>query len=193
MRTAFATNHARIRRGVAAAIGVLVISGAAGFALAGPLNRARVDHSASWVVHIDMERLRESPVGCGLLTERATFPASLFHDLHTDLGIDPATEVNGITLYGLPESQSESVAVISATSAAERVPQFIRDGHTANFEEVQEGNSTLLSWKVEDSRWYLCLKTPTEGADRVLVMSSSRERVASALGVLDGSLHNLTW
>ncbi len=162
---------------------------------ASPLDRARVDREAAWIVHVDMERLRESPVGCSVLTERTGFPGSMFRDLHSDLGLDPSTEINALTAYALhresASDSNDSVVLISSTSAADGLPKFMQEAHPETFEFSREGDATLLSWTVEDSRWFLCVKTPDNPVERIVVLSRSRECIASALSVLGGGRASL--
>lgn len=143
-----------------------------------------------------MEKLRESPVGCGVLTERTGFPGSMIRDLRADIGLDPGTDVNGLTVYGLEDQGAshliDSVLLISATSAADKLPEFMREAHPESFEIIREQGATLLSWTVEDTRWYLSVRTPEDPVERVVVMSRGRERVAAAIAVLDGSRPGLT-
>jgi len=156
---------------------------------AGPLDRSRVDPKATWLLHVDMESLRESPVGCGVLAERGSFAGAMFNDLRTDLNLDPGSDINAITVYGLPsESGAEdvdSVVLISTTAAADTLPTFMKDAHAESFEECRASSPEVFSWLVDENRWYLCVKSAVAPAERIVVMSRSQVRVNAALRLLD--------
>lgn len=161
-------------------------------AWAGPLDKSRVDQDAAWLVHVDMERLRESPLGCTALTDRTGFPGTVLNDMRTDLGLDPSTDINSLTVYGLDqgsptESGDSSVVLISSTAAADGLPKFMVESHPDTFEVLQEGGATLLSWKVDDRRWFVSVKTPDNPVERVVVLGRSRERIGRAISVLDST------
>lgn len=158
-------------------------------AVAGPLDRSRVDPKATWLLHVDMECLRESPVGCGVLAERGSFAGSMFNDLRTDLNLDPGSDINAITVYGLPadsgDEEVESVVLISTTAAADTLSTFMKDAHAESFEECRASSPEVLSWLVDDNRWYLCVQPTGANEERVVVMSRSRSRVNAAMRLLD--------
>ncbi|HEX2837728.1 MAG TPA: hypothetical protein VHN77_06330 [Phycisphaerales bacterium] len=156
---------------------------------AGPLDRSRVDPKATWLLHVDMECLRESPVGCGVLAERGSFAGSMFNDLRTDLNLDPGSDINAITVYGLPvesgAEEVESVVLISTTAAADTLPTFMKDAHAETFVECRASSPEVFSWLVDENRWYLCVKQAPASAERVVVMSRSQARVSAAMRLLD--------
>lgn len=160
-------------------------------ALAGPLDRTRVDPKATWLLHVDMESLRESPVGCGVLAERGSFAGAMFNDLRTDLNLDPGSDINAITVYGLPSESGaeevESVVLISTTAAADTLQTFMKDAHAESFEECRASSPEVLSWLVGDNRWYLCVMSATAADERLVVMSRSQARVNAAVRLLDKS------
>src|SRR5208283_2434536 len=84
---------------------------------AAPLDSKNVSADAKWVVHVDVDAVRDSQVvqkafdTCPMLKDSGKH----FEILREKIGLDLRTDLHGITLYGRDTEKTHGVAIVFAT------------------------------------------------------------------------------
>ena len=94
--------------------------------IAGPPHFAQVPADVNWLVHADIDALRNSTVFQHVFKTAATrwksLPANL-DKVNQQFGLDLAKDLHGMTVFGPPSSQQNAVLVMRADWAAETFRQ----------------------------------------------------------------------
>jgi hypothetical protein len=94
--------------------------------IAGPPHFAQVPADVNWLVHADIDALRDSTVFQHVFKTAATrwksLPANLDR-VNRQFGLDLAKDLHGMTVFGPPSSQQNAVLVMRADWAAETFRQ----------------------------------------------------------------------
>jgi hypothetical protein len=157
---------------------------------AAPLQRADVAASASWVVHLDVDGLRPTSIGQfiqGQLDQPEA--ANKLAAFQTIFGVDPRTQLHGLTLYG---TGTNGVLVVYADFDAERLATLAKGAN--DYESAKHNGHVIRSW-IDDNQ-----KKKHGGAGRTygaiqgkrVIFGKEESMVAQALDVLDGSTPNLS-
>jgi hypothetical protein len=155
-----------------------------GTAGAGPLKNADVAGDAKWVVHIDMERLRQSDMGRYLLGKLTTEDANnKFAAFMAVFNFDPRKDLSGITAYGASNLPDQAAAIFAGTFDTQRLVTLLKALDT--YKQEAYGTWVIHSW-VDDSkgtsaRQYGCMYP----SGRV-VIGRGLPAIKKALDVLDG-------
>lgn len=86
---------------------LLALSGAA--VSAESLTSAQLPADSQWYVHVNLEMMRQSPVGRRMIAEDLD---EAFDDVEQELGVDLKQELEGVTVYGDIPDSGGSVAVV---------------------------------------------------------------------------------
>ncbi len=163
-------------------MGRLLAAGlAASPALAAPLRTADVADSASWVVHLDMPRVtatrmwslsRAESNGMSVVRNLAAFQSAF--------GVDPAKDLDSVTMYDSDYTQGEGVAILRGRITAAAVQPYL--SRNPGRQSVAFGSRKIHFWTdaAKARAWALCIPAPG-----IAVVSSSPDKVKSALRVLD--------
>src|SRR5690606_8321871 len=125
----------------------LTAAAALGFFQAGsttfarPINTQGVPDSSSWVIHVDVDALRDSSIG-KLVLEELNKPemTEQLAMVKTMIGMDPRTALHGITLFGTAMNDQDGVAVIDADLDVEQLKSLAgtAKGHTTSTNGTHE-------------------------------------------------------
>lgn len=165
----------------------LAVTGAAS---AAPLNPQQVLPEARWVVHIDVEGLMRSSFTRNSLTERAILEMNgEFQQFKEQFGINPTTDLHGITLFGLDAGENEGafdnleekvLIVVNATDAIDQ-PFAKLEGIVPDYRTVKEGERTIHSWSDDDETMYAYAKPGAGGANRVVLISPDLDNLKKSM------------
>ena len=147
---------------------------------------------AKWVVHVDVDAIRESHVvqkafeSCPILKNDA---GKHFDTIRDKIGIDLRTDLHGITLYGPDTDKDHAVAIVFSTVNEKLLLEKAKNA--ANHKVSKHGEIEIHSWTMKHGD-----KThPAAGAffkPDVLVFAANADRVTAALDVLDGKSPGIT-
>ena len=159
---------------------------------AAPLDSKNVAADAKWVVHIDVDAIRDSHVvkkafeTCPLLKNES---GKHFDKLREKIGIDLRKDLHGITLYGRDTEKTHGVAIVF--TKVEQKLLLDKAAHASDHKVTRHGKIDIHSWTQK-----CCDKTHTAAGafykPDVLVFAASVEGVAAAIDVLDGKSPGIT-
>jgi len=163
-----------------------VLALCAAFGQAAPLDLKNVAADAKWVVHVDVDAVRDSQVvkkafeTCPALK---TDSGRHFDQIRDRVGVDLRKDLHGVTLYGPDTDRAHAVAVVFSTVNQQLL--LDKAAHAANHKVTKHGEIDIHSWTQKHGA-----KTqPAAGAfykPDVLVFAANVEGVAAAIDVLDG-------
>lgn len=153
-------------------------------ALAGPLDKTRVDAKAKWFVHADVEAVMASRAGRFIAEHRAEFDLDPIEDFKKKTGVDAFTDIKDVTVYGITDSPDEAVAVIHGTAKLESAVAALM-GEDKTVEKVQLGGRAVYKWVEDGTERYGYLKE-VAGGGRAFLVSQRAEHLERALKVMDG-------
>jgi hypothetical protein len=154
---------------------------------AASLQRGDVMADPAWVVHLDLDALRPTAIGQFVLGEMDKPDAKpKLAALQTIIGVDPRTQLHGVTLYGASQKPEGAVLIVYADFDAERLMTLARA--SKDYQTSEHNKHTISTWIDEnkkgkeggDGRVYATIQ-----GNRVL-FGQREERVAAALDVIDG-------
>jgi hypothetical protein len=158
-------------------------------ALAGPLNKGRVDAEAKWVVHADLEAVMASRTGRFIALHKAEMDLGPLEDFKKKTGLDAFTDIRDVTVYGMTGSPEEAVAIINGNEKVEAaVDALMKEDETVS--KVELGGRTVYRWTEDGSDRYGYLKRG-DGESRMFVVSKAAPQLERALSVMDGGTASL--
>jgi hypothetical protein len=148
---------------------------------AGPLDLKQVSGDAQWMVHIDVDAMRGSSFVEKAYLEGAqqwsAFEAwmSIACD---QVGVDPKSDLHGLTLFGTKLGKLEGVALIDAKMQPEQM--IGRAKGEAGYQSSTYGKREIHAWTDGQNRVAGAFFTPS-----LLVVARTDKEVQHALDVLD--------
>lgn len=168
---------------VGAALGVGVCVSAA------PLDPGLVHADAGWVVHIDTESVNASTFSAKakeLDPAGATEDSKAFQD---SFGLDPETDLFGLTIYGGDEGPQDAVVVADVRAqAAEALPRFLESKRVSGLAKFDEGGKTLHRWTLEGRPFVMLMGPGVNESRRRVYVGPTSSAVLRASRVADGEL-----
>ena len=159
---------------------------------AAPLESKNVAADAKWVVHVDVDAVRDSHVvqkafeTCPFLKDDS---GKHFDMIRDKMGVDLRKDLHGITLYGRDTDKTHAVAIVFATVNQKLL--LDKAEKATDHKVTKHGEIDIHSWTQKHGE-----KThPAAGAfykPDVLVFAASAEGVAAAIDVLDGKSAGIT-
>lgn len=173
---------------------VLVLSGltlfAAAAADAGPLNRAWVAKDAQWVVHLDAEAAMGSTAGRFAMANKADLDLSHLDRFKEQTGIDPFSDIKGLTVYGHSADPQSGIAVISTTSAVDGLVERMQ-AKDKSLQKLTEGKYTLFTWSEHGEPRFGQIRRGQAEGDRVVLVAADKSVLLAGIRVMDGDAASL--
>jgi hypothetical protein len=172
------------RMWLSVAIAVMAVQG-----WAAPFSGKQVSTAATWVVHADLEQLRQTQMGTFLVTQMGQGQAAdKIAAFSAVFGFDPRKDLKTITLYGKSKDQAQSVVLAGGTFNETQLVTLLKANDS--YQTYTFGSHVLHSW-IDD-------KKPAEGRQYgafhplgLVAISHGRDMLQEALSVLDGSQPSL--
>ncbi|HEX5220706.1 MAG TPA: hypothetical protein VFZ59_14135 [Verrucomicrobiae bacterium] len=162
-------------------------------ATAGPLQQSNVMNDPAWVIHLDLDALRQTSIGKQLLVEMEKPDAQKkFEAFQTVFNLDPRKDLHGVTLYSATKSDADGVALAYADFDAERLIALAQGNK--DYEVSAHGTNKIHSWIDEKKKSRDGEPVRTYGAlykGKTLILGQRQDRISAALDVLDGKQPNL--
>lgn len=153
---------------------------------AAPLDLSAVPADAVWMMHLDMDAVRESTV-VKRVYERAMkmhpHAATMIELAVKMTGSDPRKDLDGVTLYGFDTDKRNGVMVLRGSVNRDVLTRMVEKA--ADHRTMEHGGRTLHAWTHKRGG----RSEPVAGAffsDDVVVVSRLESHVKTAIDVLDG-------
>lgn len=172
--------------------------GAAGMAPVGavgttPLQPGWVSAEAEWLVHLDVEAWNASKIGRFVTDHAEALDLDIdeLDDFQRQTGLDPRTDIFGVTVYGWVADGAERMVIVAVTTdradaALERIREsgesrtLLIDGHEVH--TVPADGDTILVHVRPDARF----------DRRLVVMSQDQAALQAGLAVIEQRAPSLT-
>ena len=174
---------------VIAPFAVLALAAAVG--QAAPFEAKNVAADAKWVIHVDVDAVRDSHV-----VQKAFQTCPMLKDSgkHSDMirdkaGVDLRKDLHGLTLYGPDADKKHAVAIVFSTVNQKLL--LDKAAKATDHKVTKHGSIDIHSWTVKHGS-----KTETAAGafykPDVLVFAADAQRVGAAIDVLDGKSPGIT-
>lgn len=161
--------------------------GSTAICTAAPLNKTWLPADTRWVLHLDLDALRNSKLGVLIQTELESKYNQKIKALEEWLGSNLLTDIHNFTLYG-PDSQEQNTVVLAAgqfqSSKLIALLMF-----NPQYQETTYGPYTLYEWMAEQ---HGKKQIGTFARQNLIVISQNQQSLQQALDVLDGKLPPLS-
>lgn len=110
------------------------------------LDRRQLPASALWCIHLDVEAANQSILGKGLRATLLAQPAArkAIAKAKEALGIDPVTDIQSLTVYGLSYQPDRAILIVRGKSDKSRLDAFLKKSTGYHTEWV--GGHELYLW-----------------------------------------------
>lgn len=151
-----------------------------------PAKTQYVSTQAVWAVHFDLDLIRNAQDGlCAWLMEQTYEPetARKLAGAQTFLGFDLRQDLHGVTMYGLTQDETSSVALLAGKFNVERLNELLDRAGNHQMETVD--GYEIHSWSKKED--------PMESSfgvfrgDELLIFSSQHDVLLQALKVIDSA------
>jgi len=173
-------------------IALAVVLGLAAIGRAEPVDLKQVPADAKWLVHVDVDAMRESVVvqkayqKCMEMHKEA---AQRLDKIHNELGLDLRKDLHGVTVYGKDLDKQHGVLIVHADVDQKRLLE--KAPKAPDHKVAQYGSHEIHSWThkrgKESHTAFGTLLQPN-----VLVFAGSEAAIHAALDVLDGKSPGIT-
>ena len=159
---------------------------------AAPLDSKNVAADAKWVVHVDVDAIRDSHVvkkafeTCPLLKNDSGRHFDMIRD---KMGVDLRKDLHGITLYGRDTDKTHGVAIVFATVNQKLLLE--KAAHAADHKVTRHDQIEIHAWTQKCGSKTRAAAGAFYKPD-VLVFAAGAEGVAAAIDVLDGKSPGIT-
>lgn len=155
-----------------------------------PLDQREVGADAQWLLHIDLDALRQGRSSNFLVNQWIQTKPVQRHlaRIREAVGLDVSKELHGITLYGEKLLPERGVLVVRASVDQSRLTAFL--DQQPDFAEQKVNGREILSWTERRAGE----KHTVFGAmwgDKGMVFSRNIDDLSAALAVFDGEVTNL--
>jgi hypothetical protein len=160
-------------------------------AFAGPLNKNVVAADAQWVIHVDTEAFFNST--CGRFVANCPDPEMRrgLDDFKAQSGIDPFTDIKGVTIYGSSGNPEEGVLIVETTDAVDGIADRLKDKEKS-FKVVTESGATIYTWTEHGETRMALIHAGKGPHDRLVVAAADKDRLLAAAALVDGTGRNLS-
>lgn len=167
---------------------VAIFVGWCGSLQAGPLELGQVSGDAKWLVHLDVDAMRESSLMEKAYlagTQQWTELESLLAIACAEVGVDPRVDLHGITVFGTKLGKLEGVAIVDAKMNPKAM--VARAMAESGYTSTKYGGHEIHAWTDGEETVAGAFFRPS-----LLVVARSDKEVRHALDVLQGKAPSLT-
>jgi len=166
----------------------VVMVGCCGVLQAAPLDLRQVSGDAKWLVHLDVDAMRESSLMENAYLAGSRQWAELEEWMATaceEVGVDPRVDLHGITLFGKKLGKLDGVALVSAKMQPDTL--VARAKAESGYKSSKYGDYEIHSWTDGEETVTGAFYQPS-----LLVVARTDKEVEHALDVLNGKAPSLT-
>jgi hypothetical protein len=153
-------------------------------ALAEPANANHVAADARWYVHLDVDAAKKTVLFDQLLTAfKAQIPIDeIANTLKTNIGVNPLTDISGITVYNNSFEKDVAAIVVYAKIDAAMLNSAL--ANNPDYKETEYKNHMLLGWTDNNDGKH---KNGCFYRDGIVLMADKIETLKWAVDVMDGT------
>ncbi|HEX2971526.1 MAG TPA: hypothetical protein VHP11_04300 [Tepidisphaeraceae bacterium] len=162
-------------------LGLLALTLLASQAQAAAFNPKQVPADAKWVLHVDVDAVKESSAGKLLLKEldkREDFQQGITN-FQVWAGVKLPEDLHDVTLYGKAFDGSAVVVLIRGTVDPVKITNLLQ--MVSGYSSTKHGQHEVYAWQDKGKQLYGSLEGST-----LVVTRGSQENMAAALDLLDG-------
>lgn len=170
-------------------LGATALLSIGGAARAEPFDPSQVPASAAWVMHVDVDALRESRawrVAEPILMKRPHF-AERRAMIERIVDAKLPRDLSGVLLFSVDLTGKDAVVVVTSNAHPERLKALAAMNETYQVEKLDDGRE-VHRWTGDDSRTIYA----TFLSDRRVALSASREQLGTAIDVALGKTPGAT-
>ncbi len=173
----------RTNRWLATAMGAATVLAMTAWSTADPIDARHLAPDARWYVHVDVAKMVASPLGKAMREDWAARDDSRQQLARIRLitGMDPWTDLKGVTIYGPSGDQTEAVAVIHATADPNVIENSV--SLAQDYGVIDHGARKIHTWTPDDGQHDTMALCVLNASTYVLGVSS--DRVAAAVDAID--------
>lgn len=158
---------------------------------ASPLEPKFVAAEAKWLVHIDVDKAKTSPVVLTLIGECLARGKDVDKDttsMGDEWGMNPAKDLHGITVFGTEHGPRHAIAILQATVDQEKCLK--RLGEKVDYETTDYNGVKIYTWTKCFDDWARPRAMAFYKSDQV-VFARNATLVRAGLDILEGKAANL--
>jgi hypothetical protein len=155
-------------------------------ALAGPLDPRLIPADAIWAAHLDMDAAATSPVCTFMRTSMPPELRAALDDFTARFGLDPFTDIHGITVFGRDHVQRSGAAIVITSTATDQLPERLAAAKLPGFTATASPTITRMSWTDNGKSWHAAILRPTSDT-RALIFTGSEADLDSAIPLVEPS------
>jgi hypothetical protein len=152
-------------------------------AVAGPLDKGRLDAAARWVVHVDVEAVMRSTTGSFIAEHRTELDLAPLEEFKARTGLDAFRDILDVTIYGTTDSSEDAVVIVRGTASLESAVEEVMKG-MPKVERPKIGNRDGYRWLENGTERFGCLLGSADQGPRQFIVSREKARLEQALRVL---------
>jgi len=155
---------------------------------AAPLALGELPADTRWVIHLDLEAARATPVGKTFHARCLSTDAAQakIEKIRKEIGIDPTKDLLSITAYDHQFARHQGVLLLRATKLdKEKLLAGLKKKHP-DHQISEHGTTKLYTWTAHKKGKHAHQVTGAILGDQVLILSRNPDQVRAALDQLDG-------
>jgi hypothetical protein len=153
-------------------------------AFAGPLNKAWVAPDSKWVVHVDMDALRTSTVGTFIAEHRKELELTGLDAFKCEVGLDPWSDLKGVTVYGTTPDPNDGVAIVTASAAVDdALAKLLKK--EKGVKAISEDGVALYTWTEHGTERFGYVQPGAKADERVVLAAVSKPLLLRAIKQLN--------
>lgn len=154
-------------------------------ALAGPLDRSVVDPAAIWLVHVDVDAARRSPVGEQTLVRLSTERHSPLSRMECELGIAPEKDIKALTVFAVPAMMSDGIVIFTTSEAADHLGEHLSKANPKSYRAEKSPQGVPVHvWRTRRGEMRAAVYPGRREGERLLVMADSAEELETGIRAL---------
>jgi hypothetical protein len=164
-------------------------------AAARPLEPGWVSADARWLVHVDVDAFKSSSFGQFVLEHGEEFDIDLsdLDDFEQEIGLDPRTDLAGVTLYGLGDDPEEDAVIIAVTNErADEALAKLKGSEEIESLEIEMDGYTVHVFRDEHEQHYVHVRGADRVDRRIVLLSADEIVMLDAIKVIDGRAPGLS-
>jgi hypothetical protein len=179
-----------------------LVLGIVGPSDAGPLKPQFVAADAQWMAHVNVEAMVNAPLVKHVLDNPERFHIEMdgLEQFTQHTGLDPLKDIRDVTAYGNGDPHDgEALAIVTVAPVVDQTVEKIKS-EAPSYREITANGYTVHSFKDEDHEtlFFSVRSIPARapapaaaGADRLVLLSHSLDKLIGGLEVLDGKTPSL--
>jgi len=153
-------------------------------AAAAELDLRHVGRDAQFVVHIDIEAMRESEAGRAMIEIISEIADDGLDEFEEELGIDPRSNIDSATVYGASDDEDDLVIIVQGNGELADALDRARD-EIEDVDGREERDVDFEAWDIDDDETLYVFESSRRDST-IVVIAFDDDRLVDAVRVLAG-------